>query len=83
MPIVLTTPPADVARLDGLPLTKELVEGLDKLFPERCPNLGQSMESIWHYAGTRQLVRALLAAHARQQEQDLSPDNPLNFIKGR
>lgn len=60
-----------VKTLDDLPLTEELVEGLDKLVPHRCPAVSQSEREIWMYAGKRALVDALLVAYKRQKEKPL------------
>lgn len=58
-----------VKTLDDLPLTEELVEGLDKLVPHRCPTASQSEREIWMYAGKRALVDALMVACKRQKEK--------------
>lgn len=60
-----------VKTLDDLPLTEELVDGLDKLVPHRCPAVSQSEREIWMYAGKRALVDALMAACKRQKEKPL------------
>lgn len=60
-----------VKTLDDLPLTEELVEGLDKLVPHRCPAVSQSEREIWMYAGKRALVDALMVACKRQKEKSL------------
>lgn len=60
-----------VKTLDDLPLTEELVDGLDKLVPHRCPTASQSEREIWMYAGKRALVDALLVACKRQKEKPL------------
>lgn len=57
--------PAD--GLDGLPLSEELVAGLEQLVPERCPTLDMPERAIWHYVGKRELVKALRAAWERQR----------------
>lgn len=67
--IPIRKPPAKT--FDDLPLTEELVSGLDRLVPHRCPTSSQSERDIWMYAGKRALVDALLAAHKRQQEKPL------------
>ena len=54
-------------RLPGL--TRELVEGLDALVPERCPGLKQPERAIWMYAGKRELVRNLTAVLERQERE--------------
>lgn len=60
-----------VKTLDDLPLTEELVDGLDKLVPHRCPAVSQSEREIWMYAGKRALVDALMVACKRQKEKSL------------
>ena len=56
-----------LGRLPGL--TRELVEGLDALVPERCPGLKQSEREIWMYAGKRELVRNLKTVFERQERE--------------
>lgn len=60
-----------VKTLDDLPLTEELVDGLDKLVPHRCPTASQGEREIWMYAGKRALVDALMVACKRQKEKPL------------
>lgn len=55
-----------IRSLDDLPLTPDLVEGLDKLVPHRCPLPDQSEREIWMHAGKRQLVDALKTAMVRR-----------------
>ena len=55
-----------IRSLDDLPLTPDLVDGLDKLGPPRCPLPDQSEREIWMYAGKRQLVDALKTAMVRR-----------------
>jgi len=38
----------------------DLVQELDRLFPERCPSAQDSEREIWVYTGKRELVRNLL-----------------------
>lgn len=45
--------PADL-KVPGL--TREAVEALDKLFPEKCPGINDNNRDIWLYAGKRELV---------------------------
>ncbi len=49
------------------PVSKELVDFLDELIPERCPNLIESERDIFFYAGQRFLVKALKSAYAIQK----------------
>lgn len=39
----------------------ELIEDLDDMFPERCPEPSMSERQIWIYTGKRLLVRMLKA----------------------
>lgn len=65
-PPLVPSAKAKVQTLDDLPLTEELVDGLDKLVPHRCPAVSQSEREIWMYAGKRQLVDALKTAMVRR-----------------
>ena len=56
--------------LSDLPgLTAELVDALDALFPERCPDMQDTERLIWMYTGKRALVRDLRTVLKRQREQ--------------
>lgn len=56
--------------LSDLPdLSPALVDALDALFPEKCPDIQDTERAIWMYAGKRELVRALRIMLKRQQEQ--------------
>lgn len=58
--------------LDALPLSEELVAGLEHLVPERCPAIDMSDRAIWLYSGKRALVKALRAAWERQKKRALN-----------
>lgn len=58
--------------LDDLPLSEELVSGLERLVPERCPAIDMSDRVIWLYSGKRALVKALRAAWERQKKHALN-----------
>lgn len=49
-------------------LSPELLDDLDTLFPERCPETDTADRDIWFYAGKRALVRDLRQA-LRYQER--------------
>lgn len=69
-PDALCPPEDSLPSLTRLPgLSRELVEGLDRLIPERCPGVNQSERVIWMYAGKRELVRHLIAIHTRQERE--------------
>lgn len=55
--------------LDALPLSEDLVTGLEHLVPERCPTIDMSDRAIWVYTGKRDLVKALRAAWERQKKR--------------
>lgn len=56
--------------LNNLPgLTRALVEALDTLFPERCPDIQDNERGIWVYAGKRELVRHLKTVLERQERR--------------
>jgi len=45
------------------PLTKELIDLLNELYPEKCPFLTQPERDIFFYAGQRNLVSLLTQAY--------------------
>lgn len=55
--------------LDDIPLSRELIQWLEKTIPERCPDIADTERQIWMYAGKRALVRSLTAAYERQQRK--------------
>ena len=48
-------------------LTKELLADLDKLFPEKTPEINIDMKEIYFRIGQRSVVRFL---HQQKKEQD-------------
>ena len=48
-------------------LTKELLADLDKLFPEKIPEINMDMKEIYFRIGQRSVVRFL---HQQKKEQD-------------
>lgn len=52
-------------------IPEDLVEFLDRRFPEQSPRLGTPLEYIWFQAGERNVVRFLKALLARQKENPL------------
>ena len=46
---------------------RSAMAALDRLFPERCPDQGDSLEKIMFKAGARSVVRFIL--HLQEQEQ--------------
>ncbi|QXV74653.1 hypothetical protein [Rhizobium phage RHEph21] len=49
-------------------IPKDLVEALDKRFPERTPSLKTSLEEIRWKGGERAVVRFLLEQYDRQNQ---------------
>ncbi len=49
----------------------DLLEALNRQYPERCPDIGDSDRSIWLKAGARQVVNYLLDQRRRQKEAAL------------
>lgn len=60
-------------------LSTELLDDLERLFPERCPELDDSERFIWFYGGKRALVRALKQALHHQQSDGFTPRLPVEF----
>lgn len=60
-------------------LSSELLDDLEQLFPERCPELDDPERRIWFYAGKRALVCALRQALHHQQSGNSAPRLPLEF----
>ena len=43
----------------------DLIEKLNKIFPEQCARLGQSQEEIWYASGQRSVINWLLELQDR------------------
>ena len=56
------------------PLSPELIQALDKRYPERCPEIGWSDREVWRRVGQREVVRFLTEELKRQQENLLQGD---------
>jgi hypothetical protein len=52
-------------------LSKALIDALDKMVPERCPDSSESDRDIWLYSGQRHLVRFLQQRFAEQTEKEV------------
>ena len=52
------------------PIDEALVNKLDELYPEKCPDITASDREIWMYAGARSMVRMLRAVYLEQQQED-------------
>jgi hypothetical protein len=53
------------------PISKALMNELERRCPEKCPELGMSDREIWFYAGQRQIVRLIAEAYKEQNENIL------------
>lgn len=58
------------------PLDPALVKWLDKVYPERSPRRGTSVEDIWFDSGAREVVRNLIIELERQQAINVPPETP-------
>jgi hypothetical protein len=47
-----------------------LVDALNKLYPEKCPNINDSERLIWFKAGQRSVVDSLLRKHEDQLKEE-------------
>lgn len=57
--------------IEGLPLyAVDLINDLDKLFPEKCPSVTMSDREIWMAAGQRSVVNHLLLRKAKAEETE-------------
>jgi len=54
------------------PITDELINGLDTVFPQRHPDLSLSDREIWFKAGQRFVVDFLIEQQLRQKETMLT-----------
>lgn len=52
--------------------TKDQVEYLNAIFPERCPNSKMEERDIWRYVGSRELVRHINQAYAEQMDRAMA-----------
>ena len=51
--------PDSLKRVINRELSDELLDALDKLFPERTPELGESIDEIRYSSGQRSVIRFL------------------------
>jgi len=47
----------------------DLIEKLDEMYPEKCPDITDSEREIWMYAGAREVVRRLVQ-RVKQETED-------------
>lgn len=53
-------------------ITDELINSLNAVFPDRCPDLSLSDREVWYRAGQRSVVDYLIEQQLRQKETMLS-----------
>jgi hypothetical protein len=52
-------------------LSQELINKLDKLFPDKCPLLTDTDREIWYKVGQRSVINYLQQTYDDQLEQDI------------
>jgi hypothetical protein len=68
------SPPKISFLMQTLPVySKDLIAELDKLYPQRCPDINMPERSIWWTAGQRQLVDGLILRLQEAEENSLEP----------
>jgi len=53
-------------------IPKPLLDKLNALIPEKCPDLAMSEKEIWHYAGQRHIIKLLNETFEEQNKSVLS-----------
>lgn len=53
-------------------ITDELIQALNAVFPNRCPDLSFSDREVWYRAGERSVVNYLIEQQKRQKETMLN-----------
>ena len=56
----------------------DMIDYLEKQYPEKCPDIQDTERSIWMYAGKRDLVRTLVALKKRDERNQFKEDNKTN-----
>jgi len=49
----------DAEKQEPLPVTQVLIDRLNEMIPEKCPEIDWTDRQIWHYRGMRQVVKML------------------------
>lgn len=58
--------------MSRLPVIDEaLLDYLERMFPDRCPNLEDDENTVWFKAGAASVARHLRAVHEQQNENIL------------
>jgi hypothetical protein len=52
----------------------DLIEDLNKCYPEKCPDVLDTERMIWMYAGKRELVKTLVALKKRDELIKYNPE---------
>ena len=52
-------------------LSQDLINKLDKLFPDKCPLLTDTEREVWYKVGQRSVINYLQQAYDDQLEQDI------------
>ena len=52
-------------------LSQELINKLDKLFPDKCPLLTDLEREVWYKVGQRSVINYLQQTYDDQLEQDI------------
>ena len=50
-------------------IPKDLVEYLNRTFPERCPDFKDTEREIWFYKGQREIVKWLMYTQKSQEDK--------------
>ena len=58
----------------------DLLQELEKAFPQKCPEPNQKIEEIFHYAGQAGVVRYLRHCYEQQQETEWTFKDTTQFI---
>lgn len=59
--------------LDAFPPVPDvLVQALERLFPDRCPEIDTPDRHVWHYAGQVAVVRYLRHQYEEQQQRGVT-----------
>ena len=53
-------------------ITDELIQALDQVFPNRCPDLSLSDREVWYRSGQMYVVDYLIEQQLRQKETMLT-----------
>ncbi len=52
-------------------LSQELINKLDKLFPDKCPLLTDTDREVWYKTGQRSVINYLQQTYDEQLQQDI------------